>query len=165
MFALYNRWANQRLYQAALQLPAESFTRDCGAFFTSLSGTLNHLLLTDRMWLARLEGQAPRGGRLDEILYPRLEDLASARRREDDRLLDYIYGLPGERLSETLNYSTTAGIEMAQPLHQVLAHIFNHQTHHRGQAHDLICRLAGPAKAPVLDLIAYQRIAALSEPA
>jgi uncharacterized damage-inducible protein DinB len=59
-----------------------------------------------------------------------------------------------------LEYLTTAGTPMTQPLHHVLAHLFNHQTHHRGQAHDLISQIAGGEAAPVLDLIAYQRFAA-----
>jgi uncharacterized damage-inducible protein DinB len=56
MFSLYNRWANERVYGCAAQLTPEALSQDRGAFFGSLLGTLNHLLVTDRLWLSRLEG-------------------------------------------------------------------------------------------------------------
>ena len=61
MFALYNCWANERLYGCAAQLTPGALAEDRGAFFGSLLGTLNHLLVTDRLWLSRLEGTSPRG--------------------------------------------------------------------------------------------------------
>jgi uncharacterized damage-inducible protein DinB len=68
-FAAYNRWANARLYEAALALDDAAYRRDVEAFFKSLHRTLNHLLLTDRIWLKRLTGEGEHPNRLDAIIY------------------------------------------------------------------------------------------------
>ena len=158
MFALYNRWANDRIYETAGRLTPAALQEDRGAFFKSVLGTLNHLLVSDRIWMSRLEGNSPRSARLDEILHADLDDLAQARTQENQRIIAYVFALEEEKFAAPLEYLTTAGTPMTQPLHHILAHLFNHQTHHRGQAHDLINQIAG--EAPVLDLIAYQRFAA-----
>jgi uncharacterized damage-inducible protein DinB len=160
MFALYNRWANKRLYACAAQLTPEALAEDRGAFFRSLLGTLNHLLVTDRIWMSRLEGSSLRDTKLDEILHEHFDDLATARYAQDQRIVDFAWGLTEERLAEPLNYATSSGVPQSQPIHHVLAHLFNHQTHHRGQAHHLIGLALGREKTPVLDLLAYQRSAA-----
>jgi uncharacterized damage-inducible protein DinB len=159
MFALYNRWANARLFDAAARLPEAALVQDRGAFFKSVLGTLNHLLVADGIWLARLQGQSPQGARLDEVLHQDIAPLAAARAALDARLIAHIFTLEEADFTPPLTYATTAGTEMTQPLHQILSHLFNHQTHHRGQAHDLICQIAGGQAAPGLDLIAYLRFA------
>jgi uncharacterized damage-inducible protein DinB len=159
MFALYNRWANERVYDCAAQLTPAALAEDRGAFFGSLLGTLNHLLVTDRLWMSRLEGESPRGTRLNEVLYEDFGDLTAARRSEDQKIIAFVRDLSEERLAEPLEYATTSGVRYSQPLHHVLAHLFNHQTHHRGQAHHLIGLALGRENAPVLNLLAYQRAA------
>ncbi len=163
MFVLYNRWANKRLYACAAQLTPEALAEDHGAFFRSLLGTLNHLLVTDRLWMSRLEGHSPLGTKLDEMLHLNFDDLAVARYAQDQRIVDYVHRLSEERIAETLDYATSSGAPQSQPLCQVLAHLFNHQTHHRGQAHHLVGLAIGQENAPVLDLLAYQRSAALTD--
>jgi uncharacterized damage-inducible protein DinB len=160
MLALYNLWANERLYAAAAQLTPEALAVDRGAFFGSLLGTLNHLLVTDRLWMSRLEGVSPRGTRLNQVLHEDFGELSAARRSQDEKIIAFVHDLDEERLAEPLDYATTSGAAYSQPLHQVLAHLFNHQTHHRGQAHHLIGLALGREKAPVLDLMAYLRSAA-----
>ena len=161
MFARYNRWANQQLYQAAGKLTAEALAQDRGAYFKSVLGTLNHLLVADRVWMGRLDGVNQGVLRLDEILHADLGELREAREKEDQRIISRVFGLEEEQLAASLNYQISSGAPQTQPLHQVLSHLFNHQTHHRGQAHDLICQLLGAAKAPMLDLLIYQRLAAM----
>ena len=80
----YNHWANRRLYGAALAMPDEAYRRRTGVFFGSLHGTLNHLLLTDRVWLKRLTGEGEHPNRLDAILFEQLKDLLRARLAEGD---------------------------------------------------------------------------------
>ncbi|MBC4015314.1 DinB family protein [Siccirubricoccus deserti] len=162
MFAGYNRWANQRLYAAAARLTPAALAEDRGAFFGSLLGTLNHLLVTDRLWLARLEGESPRGTRLDAMPYGDFAALQTARQAEDERLIGYVAALDEARLAAPLTYATTSGAAQSQPLHQALAHLFNHQTHHRGQAHHLLGLVLGREGTPVLDLLAFQRVAAVA---
>ena len=157
--AAYNRWANARLYEAALALNVIAYRRNVGAFFKSMHGTLNHLLLTDRMWFKRLTGEGEHPNRLDAILYEDRRELARARAAEDDRILAYIAGLGAADLDGLLRYTTTAGKPFEQKRCDILAHIFNHQTHHRGQAHAILSVCTG-AEPPVLDLLAMQRGAA-----
>jgi uncharacterized damage-inducible protein DinB len=90
--AAYNAWANLRLYEAALALPEELYRRDVGVFFRSLHGTLNHLLLTDRLWLTRLTGAGEQPRRLDAILCEDRLALARARIAEDARLKGVVEG-------------------------------------------------------------------------
>jgi uncharacterized damage-inducible protein DinB len=158
MFAAYNRWANQRLYAAAAELPDADYRAHRGAFFGSLNGTLNHLVVTDRIWMRRFTGTGPQPTRLDEILFDDLAPLAEARRAEDERIVAYVGSLTEESLSGTFSYRTISRpADITQPLAPALAHFFNHQTHHRGQAHTLITIAAGKDAAPSLDLIFFQR--------
>ena len=62
MFAAYNAWANERLYDAAAQLSDADYRADRGAFFKSVHGTLNHLLIGDRIWMRRFTGTEPCAG-------------------------------------------------------------------------------------------------------
>jgi uncharacterized damage-inducible protein DinB len=154
--ATYNAWANRRLYAAAETLPDAAYRQPVGIFFDSLHGTLNHLLVTDRIWMRRLtqEGEAP--DRLDAILFEQLSDLRPAREAEDKRIEAYLARLSAGELAANFDYRTTSGVSQSQPRWQVLAHLFNHQTHHRGQAHAALTRL-GVAQPPSLDLVLMQR--------
>ncbi|RED25832.1 putative damage-inducible protein DinB [Rhodopseudomonas thermotolerans] len=155
-FAEYNRWANARLYQAALALPDEVYRRSVGVFFGSLHGTLNHLLVADRIWLKRLTGKGDAPTRLDVIVFDDLRDLAGARAAEDERIIRMIDGHDAAALAETVDYATTSGKSFRQPRAEILSHFFNHQTHHRGQAHACLSILTA-AEPPTLDLLAFQR--------
>jgi uncharacterized damage-inducible protein DinB len=158
MMAGYNGWANERLYGAAAALPAESFAADHGAFFASLRGTLNHLLVTDRIWMRRITGEGPTYGRLDAIIADDLATLAAERRLEDARIGAFIDGLDGNALAAPVTYSPlTASGSFTQPLAAILAHLFNHQAHHRGQATVILTRIGGRDAAPSLDLPVFQR--------
>jgi uncharacterized damage-inducible protein DinB len=156
MLAGYNAWANGRVYDAAVQLSDAEYRADRGAFFKSMHGTLNHLLVADRVWMRRFtaEGDAP--SRLDAILFDEFLELRAAREAEDARITSYIDGLTEDRIAANFRYSTIVNPrEIEQPLGPALTHFFNHQTHHRGQAHAILTGLG--REAPVLDLIAYQR--------
>ena len=158
MFAAYNRWANERLYVAAATLPEADYRANRGAFFGSLHGTLNHLLVGDRIWMRRFTGEGPVQMQLDEILFDNLGSLAVERRDEDERIIAYIAGLGERELAGSLTYRTIVNpTDITQPLARALAHFFNHQTHHRGQAHALITMAVGNAAMPSLDMIMFQR--------
>ena len=158
MFAAYNRWANERLYEAAAPIPDADYRADRGAFFGSLHGTLNHLLVGDRIWMGRFSGQASGHTRLDEIAYDTLPALAAARRDEDERIIAYVDTLTDTEIAAPFTYRTiTSPADVTQPRRSALAHFFNHQTHHRGQAHCLLTIASGRDAAPSLDLILFQR--------
>jgi uncharacterized damage-inducible protein DinB len=154
--AAYNRWANARLYEAAMALPESDYRRDVGAFFKSLNGTLNHLLVADRIWMKRLTGKGEHPDKLNAIIHEDRKDLALARADEDDRIVRFVASLDEAALAGILKYATTSGKAFEQPRAEVLSHFFNHQTHHRGQAHTILSICTGK-EPPVLDLLAMQR--------
>lgn len=157
-FARYNQWANRRLYDAAALLSDGEYRADRGAFFKSMHGTLNHLLATDRIWMNRFTGSGEAPERLDTILHERLADLTAARHAEDRRIIAWLDGLDEEALAGVIRYRrVSTPEEFVQPLMPALNHWFNHQTHHRGQAHMVLTSLG--KSAPELDLLYYQRLA------
>lgn len=154
--AAYNRWANARLYSAAFKLPDEAYRRPIGVFFDSLHGTLNHLLTTDRLWLRRLTGEGDHPDRLNAIIHDDLVELARARVLEDIRLETVVSKYDDEDFDILHGYRTTSGQPQEQRIAEILQHLFNHQTHHRGQAH-ACCSILSGKEPPSLDLLAFQR--------
>ena len=156
MMAAYNAWCNERVYEMAALLPDADYRADRGAFFKSVHGTLNHLLVADRIWMKRFTGEGEAPNRLDAILFEEFLELRAAREAEDQRITAYIDALTEERIAAKFRYSTiTNPREVEQPLGPALTHFFNHQTHHRGQAHAILTGLG--REGPVLDLLAFQR--------
>jgi uncharacterized damage-inducible protein DinB len=156
LLAANTRWANARLYAAALDLSDLSYRLQTGVHFGSLHGTLNHLLLTDRLWLKRLTGEGDHPNELDAILYEDRIELTKARIVEDNRLVEVTGKYDETALSSLFSYRTTSGMPQSQVLADMLLHLFNHQTHHRGQAHACLSILTG-GEPPSLDLLAFQR--------
>jgi uncharacterized damage-inducible protein DinB len=158
MFAGYNSWCNERLYEAASKVPDADYRADRGAFFKSLHGTLNHLLVGDRIWMKRFTGVGDLPASLDVILHDNFEILRAARRTQDVLITRYIGGLDNEKLNGIIRYKTVVRPQtIEQALAPALDHFFNHQTHHRGQAHALLSSMIGNDATPSFDLIIYQR--------
>lgn len=156
MMAEYNAWANARLYEMARRLPDVQYRKDVGAFFRSLHGTLNHILTADLIWMRRLTGTGVHPDKLNAIVFDDLPTLSAARVREDQRIIEFVADLSDSRLEEALEYRTLNGTPAKQPRREILAHLFNHQTHHRGQAHAVLT-LLGIAEPDPLDLLIMQR--------
>jgi uncharacterized damage-inducible protein DinB len=154
--AAYNRFANTRLYDDAAALPDETRKRPIGLFFTSLHGTLNHLLVTDYIWLRRMTGDGPQPERLNQVLHDDFAALRAAREAEDARILGFVTGLTDADFDRVLEYSNSTGRVFQQPLGAALRHLFNHQAHHRGQAHAALTML-GIKEPASLDLLVMQR--------
>lgn len=146
--ARYNRWMNEKLYALAATMSDEARKRDCGAFFKSIHGTFNHLLLADKVWLGRFTGAtAPEGfmgpdgiRSLDQELFVDFEELRSARLATDEQLSRWISELTEARLAAPLVFMRR-GQRHEAPLWWMVAHVFNHQTHHRGQVTTLFTQL------------------------
>jgi uncharacterized damage-inducible protein DinB len=119
-------------------------------------GTLNHLFVTDVIWMSRFRGDPNPPWTLDHIAHDRLGDLYARRKSLDSDIIGFIGSLSEKRLTEDITYRRVPNPEpITQPLAPALAHLFNHQTHHRGQCHALLTRLTG--EAPPLDLLYFQR--------
>lgn len=156
MFAAYNRWANAQVYAAVAELSDADFRSDRGAFFGSLHRTLNHLLVADRIWMKRFTGTGAAPATLDAVLFEDLEALTAARNAEDERIIAWTGMLDEAALAGNFTYvPVTQPIEITQPLSSALAHLFNHQTHHRGQCHMTLTALGKPSLQ--LDLIYFLR--------
>lgn len=153
--ARYNQWANQRLYAACARLPEAEYLKPRPAFFKSLHGTLSHILVADRLWLARFEGKPQPYQHLDHIPYAELAGLRVAREAEDARIIRVVDALEDDAFARPFTYKNMAGETWSQPLDQLLTHVFNHQTHHRGQAHDQLSQTAVPP--PELDFVYFMR--------
>ena len=150
MLARYNAQANEILYAACAELSDAERKRDRRAFFRSIHGTLNHILVGDRIWMARFTGEQPPPVALDAILYEDFQPLHTARRAEDAQILRYVAALTPEEVAGRLRYVNREGVSANDPLAILLAQFFNHQTHHRGQVHDMLSQTDVPP--PSLDL-------------
>jgi uncharacterized damage-inducible protein DinB len=150
LLASYNEWMNAKLYEAAARLPPEEFAADKGAFFGSLLGTLNHLVVADILWLKRfalhpsnhaaLESlrRTPPPQSLDQRLFADLPALQEYRRRLDETIRQWAASLAESDLHHVLAYSNTKGVSFRRRFSDLVLHFFNHQTHHRGQATTLL---------------------------
>ena len=156
MMADYNAWANTRLYDAAEALPDEQYRQDVKSFFQSLHGTLNHLYVTDTIWMSRFRGMPNPPWKLDHIAQHNLADLRKRREAMDRDIIGFVGGLADDELNAEFSYRrVTDPALITQTLAPALAHFFNHQTHHRGQCHTILTILG--AEAPALDLLYFQR--------
>ena len=150
----YNSWANHRTLDACAPLSEEQFTRDLHSSFRSVRDTLAHIMLVEWLWLERWQGRSP-----DK--YPPATDfptLELVRRRSTEverNLLDYIGSLTQQDLDRVISHKTVAGVPQAGPLWQMLQHLVNHGTYHRGQVAATLRQL--DAKPASTDLILFYR--------
>ncbi len=137
--AAYSRWMNARLYEHCATLTDAERKRDAGAFFKSIHGTLNHLLLGDRVWLGRFTGNLFSVKSLADELYADFVQLRAERSATDGEIEAWAAALTDEALAGELAYSGVTNPALRrQPLWFAVAHFFNHQTHHRGQLTTLL---------------------------
>jgi uncharacterized damage-inducible protein DinB len=165
--ARYNRWMNERLYEVCATLDDAERKQNLHAFFGSVHGTLNHLLLTDRAWLGRFtadravsqsldaEGKPIAVHGLDQELDADFDTLRRERAQTDSAIEQWVETLDTARLAALFSYRTSAGVPCEHPLWWAVSHFFNHQTHHRGQVTTLLCQL--DRDPGVTDLIAFLR--------
>ena len=151
--ARYNRWANRRIYGVVAQLEPEEIHAPRSGFFPSIAKTLNHMVVTDRIWMGRFTGRPSDHKRLDEAPYEDFAELTAAREAEDQRIIAFFRALPQARIDSVFEYKNTAGEPKSSEMLPVLAHFFNHQTHHRGQAHAMISSTR--VAPPPLDLVYF----------
>lgn len=164
-FARYNRLFNERLFDEVAQLSDAERKKDLGAFFGSIHGTLNHILLADRIWLGRFADAFPamvslRGATVVRAFSSLREELCEdfaelrAERIETDRVIvNWTDELTDTRLAQTMSYRNSKGEARSHPAWIAAAHLFNHQTHHRGQITTLLNQLG--RDVGVTDYVAY----------
>jgi len=147
-FANYNQWQNINTIEAAEELTKEQRQRDVGAFFGSIQGTLSHLLWGDSIWLDRLTHTPYKASPLDDSgsAWTDWKEYKIARKAMDQKYIRWAETVKDNWLNETLTYTTARGIEVTKPVNLLVTHIFNHQTHHRGQVHCLLTQFGVATK-------------------
>ncbi|MDX6749438.1 DinB family protein [Geminicoccaceae bacterium 1502E] len=153
-FAAYNAWANRRLLDACARLGEGEWQAARPSFFGSIHRTLNHLMVGDRLWLARLEGESLTL-RLDALLHEDLPGFRGAREALDARIVSFVNGVDEAGLDAVCSYRASSGEPFADRVVEILQHLFNHQTHHRGQVHGMLSATA--VDPPPLDLVYFMR--------
>ena len=154
--ARYNRWMNERLYAFCADMPDAERKRDAGAFFKSIHGTLNHLLVGDSVWMGRFQGPVFVPSSLAQELHSDFGELRRAREAMDQRILDWVANLTDAMLASELQYTSIVNPQPRRmPMGLAVAHFFNHQTHHRGQVH---CMLTQCAVKPGATDLPFQRV-------
>jgi uncharacterized damage-inducible protein DinB len=150
LLADYNRWMNQKLYAVAAALDADALAQDRGAFFGSIQGTLNHLVVADTIWLKRFAShpaharalqvlaEVPMPIALDAALFPDFAALRKHREWLDALIVDWTRAAPEGGWNQVLSYGNTRGVPFRKRMDLLMLHFFNHQTHHRGQATTLL---------------------------
>lgn len=150
LMAKYNQWMNQSLYEAAAKLSEEKLKEDKQAFFSSIIGTLNHILVADIIWLKRfslhptnhlsLEPirliEPPKT--LNQILYTSFAELYQQRLKLDEIIINWCNELSESDICYLLSYKQMNGESNLKVLGSLMFHFFNHQTHHRGQVTTLL---------------------------
>ncbi|MDH5446842.1 MAG: DinB family protein [Gammaproteobacteria bacterium] len=153
LLAEYNQLMNQRQYEAVAKLSQDDLCRDTGAFFKSVLGTLNHILVGDIIWLKRFakhpsssetlsyirEKDNPTS--LDELLFKDLERLRDEREKIDNVILNWVSNLSDASINECITYTNMAGSSFNKPFASLINHLFLHQVHHRGQISTLLSQL------------------------
>jgi uncharacterized damage-inducible protein DinB len=150
LLATYNQWMNAKVYEAAGHLSATDLARNRGAFFGSILGTLNHILVADTIWLKRFATHPscgislrevvalPDPTSLDQIVFDDIGQLAERRAWLDQRIVDWIAEMPADEPDSALSYRNVKGVAASKSYSSLVVHFFNHQTHHRGQASTLL---------------------------
>jgi len=150
LMAAYNEWMNSRLYEAAAKLSPAELAADRKAFFGSILGTLNHLVVGDTIWLKRFAEHPARHAALEpvralerpkalaQVLFTDFGALWAHRRMLDGVIVRWAAELSDADLGHVLRYASTKGVVSHKRFFDLLMHFFNHQTHHRGQATTLL---------------------------
>jgi len=163
--AKYNHWMNKKICLSSAQIDDAELLQDRGAFFQSVLGTLNHILVADILWLKRYATHPKnfsslayvrnleQPSALDKILFSDLESLKTERDRLDLLIIDFTKELNEPDFDSVLDYTDTEGNSHQNQLGMLIQHLFNHQTHHRGQVTTLLNQIGidvGATDLPVL---------------
>tara|TARA_R110001592_G_scaffold179430_2_gene421048 strand:+ start:2161 stop:2697 length:537 start_codon:yes stop_codon:yes gene_type:complete len=150
LMADYNQWMNQKIYEAVSSMAPETLHQDKGAFFGSIFASLNHICVADTLWLKRFSAvlqtykayepisALPTPESLNTFLANNFNDLKDRRVLLDEALLELASFLTDEELLQPINYQNSKGVMANKTLFNLLMHLFNHQTHHRGQITTLL---------------------------
>ena len=148
----YNRWANARVLEPVSALTAEEFSREVGGSFPSVRKTLAHIYAAEWIWLERWQGRSPRALPPEQEV-PTLEELAKKWSAVEDWQRIFVDGLTEARMAEVVTYVNVKGETWSYPLGEMLVHVVNHSTYHRGQVATMLRQLGKTPRST--DYLAY----------
>jgi uncharacterized damage-inducible protein DinB len=151
----YNRWANARLLDAASKLTPEQYSRDLQSSHRSVRDTLAHILAAEWIWLERWKGVSP-NALLIPSEFPTVESLETRWAVVEGAYAEFLNGVTDGSLATVIAYTNTRGEEWAYPLGQMLQHVMNHSSYHRGQVTTMLRQL-GAEVSPV-DLLVFMDV-------
>ncbi len=155
MLARYNAWANRLIFDAVAALPPEEATRERKTLFRNMVHTLNHNYVIDRIWQAHLEGRAHGYTARNTKDHPPLAELWRAQQEIDRWYVDYFASASAEQLAQEIDFELIGGNRGRMSRADMLLHVVNHTTYHRGFVADLFYQV--PAKPPTTDLPVFLR--------
>lgn len=151
----FHYWARNRVLDAVDLLASEQFVRDLGGSFGSVRNTLVHTLSAECIWLSRWMGETPAGWLVADN-FPNSGSIRSAWMDQEKKLRAFFETMDEQGIQKVLPYKTLDGQDASSPLWQMLQHVVNHGSYHRGQVTTLLRQLdAAPPKA--MDLIRFYR--------
>jgi uncharacterized damage-inducible protein DinB len=153
--ARYNAWSNEVLFDAIGALPPGEASKERPTLFKSMIGTMNHLYVIDLIWQAHIEGRAHGFARRDGVLHPELHDLRRAQQVLDAWYLDWSRAQSDADLDKPVNFTLTTGNKGMMTRSEILYHVVNHSTYHRGWVCDLFFQV--PARPPETDMPVFVR--------
>ena len=153
----YNRWANSQTLDASAKLTEEQFTKDLSSSYRSVRDTLAHILAAEWIWLTRWNGVSPRA-LLNPLDFPDLGSLRAGWAEVERDQTAFVNDLTDASLESVVTYLNTMGEEWKYPLGQMMQHLVNHSTYHRGQMATMLRQL-GAEPAPTDFLIFFDVIA------
>jgi uncharacterized damage-inducible protein DinB len=140
----YHRWATEKLFDSVALLTEEQYRKESGLFFGSVHGTLNHLLLVDQLWLSRIDGQPYPVNDLSHEIETEAKSLETALLNQCDLWFKTCAAMTDRRLTQMVKYRNTAGEPSRIKADDLLMHVFNHGTHHRGQISAVLVEFGVP---------------------
>lgn len=150
----YNVWANHRIVRAAATLTVDEFKRDLGGSYGGVRGTLAHILMAEWVWLERWKGVSP-SGTVDESEFPHVMALRERWQAIEEHRQAWFDGLKKDAPRSIIRYKNIEGRPFEAPLWQLVQHVANHSTYHRGQVINFL-RAMG-AKTVSTDLVVWDR--------
>ena len=151
----YNLWANNRLFEAAAQLSTEQYLQDCKSSHGGIHGTLTHIVGAQKLWVSRWRG-TPENSVLQGKEVGSLLDLISIWERVSSDTAEFLASLTDQKLQEEFTITNTQGKQFVNTFQQMMQHLINHSSTHRGQVNAMIRQFG--IRPPGIDLIAYYRL-------
>jgi uncharacterized damage-inducible protein DinB len=161
MLVRYKRWADGLLFQSLARLPPEQLTLERPILFGSLLRTLNHVHAMDMVWRAHLEGRPHGLTTRNPEQCPSFAQLRASQVAMDDWYVLYADGLSEAALGEMVHFEFIGGNPGSMSRHDILLHVVNHTTYHRGHVADMMYQV--PAHPPTTDLPVFLRDASAAE--